>query len=136
MINQDRVQQMSRLAMMEADDGKKRMKVCSYKKVDYIILQLIKGFIMGTICFLALLVLWIGYKWDDLNGYFADAQFQHFFIAVIFRFIIFMIIYLFVCGLIAWKKYKDCKKEQQVYVKYLNSLNQSYDAERSEDENE
>ncbi|MCD8151109.1 MAG: hypothetical protein LUE92_16465, partial [Clostridiales bacterium] len=61
MISQDRVRQMSRLAMMESDVGQNTVKVYSYRRIDYVIVQILKGFFMGTICFVAIMVLWLGY---------------------------------------------------------------------------
>ena len=58
MIDQNRVRQMSRLAMMEPEIKKDVMGICSRRKADYVVLQILKGFFAGTVCYAALLLLW------------------------------------------------------------------------------
>lgn len=136
MINQDRVRQMSRLAMLESDIGKNAIKVCSYRKADYVIMQIIKGFIAGTICFAALFLLWICFRWDDLNLFFSDAQFEDFFVQVLKGYGVFLAAYLVICGFVAVKIYNKCRKQKSLYLKYLNGLNKSYISENDAEEDE
>ena len=56
MINQDRVREMTRMAMLENGPGERELKISTYRRSDYVILQMVKGFVLGTICFLAVLV--------------------------------------------------------------------------------
>ncbi len=126
MINQDKVRQMSRLAMLESDMGKEGAKICSYKCVDFVLMQILKGFFAGTICFAALAVLGLGFIWDDLNLIFADAQFEAFFISVLKTYAIFLIIYLVICVIVAVFRYKKGKKRASIYLSYLKDLEGSY----------
>lgn len=138
MINQDRVRQMSRLAMLESDIGKNAIKVCSYRKADYVIMQIVKGFVAGTVCFAALFLLWLCFRWDDLNIFFVDAQFEDFFVQVLKGYSIFLAVYLVICGIAAVKRYNKCRRQKNLYLKYLNRLNKSYlsetDAEEDDEE--
>lgn len=136
MINQDRVRQMSRLAMLESDIGKNAIRVCSYRKADYVIMQIVKGFFAGTVCFAALGLLWLCFLWDDLNTYFAAAQFEEFLWQVLKGYGIFMAVYLVICGLVAVNRYNRCRKKKNLYLKYLNGLNKSYISETDADEDE
>ncbi len=126
MISQDRVRQMSRLAMMESDVGQNEVKVYSYRRIDYVIVQILKGFFMGTICFATIMVLWLGYIWDDLNTFFADAQYMAFLLKVLKGYGIFMAVYLIICAAAAVVRFNRCKKQRHLYLRYLKRLRKYY----------
>lgn len=126
MINQDRVRQMSRLAMLEADLEKEEGRVSSYHKADYVIVQIVRGFIAGTVCFAALCLLWLCVQWDALNEVFYEARFDSYLFDLLKIYGIFMIVYLVICMLVALHRYKICKKKKKQYLKYLHALNKSY----------
>ncbi len=134
MINQNRVRQMSHLAMMESDMGKNIVAVCSYRKVDYVIVQILKGFFMGTVCYAALLLLWLCFLWDDLNEFFADAHYEEFAGKALLGYAAFMVFYLVICGVVASARYKKYRKRKYLYLKYLKRLDRSYVSEEKEDE--
>ncbi|MCD8323980.1 MAG: hypothetical protein LUC32_03365 [Clostridiales bacterium] len=137
MISQDRVRQMSRLAMMESDIGKNAIRVYSYRRVDYVIVQVLKGIIWGTVCFAAVMVLWLGYIWDDLNLFFADAQYMPFLVNVLKGYGIFMACYLVICALVAVVRFNRCRKQRTLYLRYLKRLRKSYaSAPDADDEDE
>ncbi|MCC8082341.1 MAG: hypothetical protein LIO80_10125 [Lachnospiraceae bacterium] len=130
MIDQYRVRQMSRLAMMESQVGKNVIKVCSYRRSDYVIMQVIKGFFLGTVCFAAAMVLVFCFLWDDLNAFFADAQYMDFLRKVLIGYAVFMAIYLVICALVAVRRYHKYGKIRRLYLKYLKSLGRSYASEK------
>ncbi|MCD8230426.1 MAG: hypothetical protein LUD14_01140 [Clostridiales bacterium] len=132
MINQDRVRQMSRLAMMESDVGKNTIRVYSYRRIDYVIVQIVKGFFMGTVCFAAFMVLWLCYIWDDLNVYFADAQYMAFLVKVLTWYGRFMAVYLIICAIVAVVHFNRCRKKRTLYLRYLKRLRKSYASEKDE----
>ena len=134
MIEQNRVRQMARMAMMESEIGENVIQVCSYQRIDYVIMQILKGFVLGTVCFVALLLLWLAYLWDDLNAYFANADFSGFFEAVFLRYIVFMAVYLVICGIVAAVRYKKCWKQRTLYLKYLKRIQCSYASDKDEEE--
>lgn len=136
MIDQDRVHQMSRRAMLEADIGKDAVKVCLYRKKKYVAVQIIKGFIAGTVCFAALVLLWLCFRYGDLNILFADGQWEHFYVQALKAYAPFLAAYLVICGFIAVRKYKKYGKEKKLYLNYLNGLNKSNISETDADEDE
>ncbi len=137
MIDQYRTRQMSRMAMLESEVGKDVIRICSYRRADYIIIQIIKGFFLGTVCFAAILVLVFCFLWDDLNAFFADAQYMEFFRRILIGYIIFMAAYLVLCALAALRRYNRYGETRCRYLGYLKSLDRSYHVgrcEHSEDE--
>ena len=132
MINQDRVREMTRLAMLEKGPGERELKISTYRRSDYVILQMVKGFILGTICFLAVLILWICSKWDDFNHYFAEMNYRVLIKEMIVIYLIFMACYLVICALAAIHRHKQCRDRRDLYLHYLHRLNKSYVAEEKE----
>lgn len=132
MIDQYRVRQMSRLAMIESQTGKNIKKVCSYRKSDYVIMQVIQGFFIGTVCFAAVLVLVFCFLWDDLNVFFADAQYMDFLEKILIGYGVFMAVYLVICAFAALRRYRKYAKIRRLYLKYLKSLGKSYASENKE----
>lgn len=126
MIDQERVREMSKLSMLESGIGEKELKISTYRKGDYVVLQIVKGFFAGTLCFAALFLLWFFSKWDTLNQYFVDADFEGFIGAVLIRYGIFIAAYLVLCGIVAVNKYRKCRKRKEQYLRYLHRLNRSY----------
>lgn len=136
MIDQERVREMTHMAILETGKGEKELHISSYRKGDYISLQLIRGFIAGTICFAAFVLIWIMWRWDTLNQYFADADFEGFFIKVLIRYFIFLGAYLVLTGGVAAHRYKNCKERERKYLKYLNRLGKSYSLDTENEEKE
>ena len=115
MINQDRVREMNKMAILESGVGEKELKISTYRRADFVILQLVKGFVAGTVCFAAIVMLWLCSKWDDLNQYFANVDY--------------MPGYLVLCALVAVYQHKKCRERRDQYLRYLHRLNKSYLAE-------
>ena len=129
MINQDRVREMNKMAMLESGAGEKELKISTYRRTDFVILQRVKGFVAGTICFLIIVMLWLCSKWDDLNQYFASADYRQLLWHAAIFYIVFMAGYMVVCALVAVYQHKKCRERRDQYLRYLHRLNKSYLAE-------
>ena len=79
-------------------------------------------------------LLWFFQKWDSLNQYFADADFEGFIVKVLIRYGVFTIAYLALSAIVALNRHRKCKKRKEQYLKYLNRLNKSYLADDEEEE--
>ncbi|WP_294785225.1 hypothetical protein [uncultured Eubacterium sp.] len=136
MINQERVREMTRMAMLENGSGERELKISTYRRVDYVILQMVKGFVLGTICFLGVLMLWVCSKWDDFNQYFANVNYGVLIKEIIVIYLIFLACYLVICALVAVHRHKQCRDRRDLYLHYLHRLNKSYAAEEKENTQE
>lgn len=130
MINQDRVRAMTRMSILESGIGKKELKISTFRKFDYVLLQMLKGFFAGTICFAAFFVLWILWKWDTLNYYFSNADFEGFAIKVLIRYAIFLAAYLVLSAVTAARKYNISRQRREKYMRHLHHLDSCYRQER------
>ncbi len=126
MLDSRKIRDMTKLAICESGESREVIRICSYKRVDYCVLQAVKGCVAGTVCFAAAFGLWVLYIWDDVNTYFYDAQYMDFFKKVLGWYSIFMFVYLVVCVLVALHKHKKCRTSREKYLKYLQRIHRYY----------
>lgn len=131
MINQDRVREMTRMAMLESGIGERELKISTYRRIDYVILQTVQGFLFGTVCFGAVCLLWIGSKWDILNQYFANTDYQWLLHRVLLIYLIFLGGYLVLCAVTAVFRHKKCRERRDQYLRHLHRLNKYYQKEEN-----
>lgn len=120
---------MTRLSILESGSGEKELKISTYRRSDYVILQMVKGFFFGTICFCAVLGLWLCSKWDTFNQYFANVHYGILVKQLLIVYAIFMAIYLTICALVAIHRHRVCRERRNLYLHFLHRLNKSYLAE-------
>ena len=106
MINQDRVREMTRLSILESGVGERELKISTYRRSDYVIFEMVKGFFFGTICFCTVLLLWGCSRWDIFNQWLSDIHY----------------------GTLL-KRHKVCRERRNLYLHFLHRLNKSYLAE-------
>lgn len=134
MINQERVREMSRMAMLENGIGEKELKISSYRRIDYVILEAVKGFVAGTVCFAALFLIWFLTKWDSLNQYFASADYAGFLTRAVKGYLYFMVFYLAVCVAVAIFRHWKCTKRKKLYLQHLNCAGRTFRSGGASDE--
>ena len=66
MVNEQRLHSMIKIAKFDANDGKRCKPMIQYARKDYVALQLLKSFVVGTIAFFMMLGLWVLYSMDAL----------------------------------------------------------------------
>lgn len=66
MVNEDRLQQMIKMAVFDKEDGKECRPMEQYARNDYVALKFIGSFVTGTIAFGLLFVMWALYETDEL----------------------------------------------------------------------
>ena len=62
MVNEQRLHSMIKIAKFDANDGKRCKPMIQYARKDYVALQLLKSFVVGTIAFFMMLGLWVLYS--------------------------------------------------------------------------
>ena len=66
MVNEERLHYMIKMAEFDTNDRKASRPMMQYARRDYVSLQLLKSFIVGTIAFGVLFALWALYSMDSL----------------------------------------------------------------------
>ncbi len=130
MIDQRKVATMTKLAIMENREGKEMIRLCSHRKVDYVLTEVFKGFIAGTVTYALGLVLWFCYLWEDLNDFVASLDVGGLLWNIGLRYIIFMALYILVCVIIAYRRHTKRMGQRYVYLSYLKDLRNIYHLDR------
>ncbi len=117
---------MTKLAVMEKREGREMMKVISYKKVDYVLTEIFKGALAGTVAYLLILVLWFFYMWDGLNDFIVGLDVVQLIEDIVFRYIIFMAAYLVIVAIVAFRRHSKRMNQRYEYLSNLKVLRYSY----------
>ena len=94
MVNEQRLHSMIKIAKFDANDGKRCKPMIQYARKDYVALQLLKSFVVGTIAFFMMLGLWVLYSMDALMEQINKMDFVKAATTLGLLYGIFMVIYL------------------------------------------
>lgn len=126
MLNEEKIKQMTELALLKKRKGEQMFEMDNYFKEDYVGKQMLRSFFVYTFCFVLIIVLAVLYNLEDLMssvnpiGLFS---------------IVYVIIYI--CGLIAFelityrffsKKYEEAQRNLKVYNDRLNYFGKKFDS--------
>lgn len=133
MINQEKVRDMTKMAAYENGDGEKDIQISSFRKQDYVALQIIKSFVLGTIAYGILVLFWVAKAdaflgaIDSLDMIFAAGR------LVLLFYVVFLGGYLTFTFFWARKKYDASRERSKGYFRRLRRVSKSY---RTENEKE
>ncbi len=127
MIDEKKVATMTKLAIMENREGADMVKTISYRKIDFVLTEIFRGAIAGTVCFLIGLVLWFFYLWDDLNDFIVGLDIMQLIGNIVLRYIIFMAAYLVICAIVAFRRHTRRMEQRYEYLSYLKELQYCYE---------
>ena len=127
---------MTRLSILESGVGERELKISTYRRSDYVIFEMVKGFFFGTICFCTVLLLWGCSRWDIFNQWLSDIHYGTLLKQLLIFYGIFMAVYLVICVAVAIHRHKVCRERRNLYLHFLHRLNKSYLAEEKAGEEE
>ncbi len=130
MVDPEKVGQMTKLALMEKKQGEEMMKRISYRKIDYVLTGVFRGFVAGTVCYLLGLILWFCYIWEDLNAFVEGLDMIALIRRIIIYYIIVIAIYMVICVVIALRRYAKGMAFRYEYLNALKDLKHTYDSDR------
>ena len=111
MGNEQRLHSMIKIAKFDANDGKRCKPMIQYARKDYVALQLLKSFVVGTIAFFMMLGLWVLYSMDALMEQINKMDFVKAATTLGLLYGIFMVIYLLATYIIFNMKYTYGRKK-------------------------
>ncbi len=129
MIDQERVAIMTKLAITEQREGRELMRLCSYKRLDYILTEVFRAFVAGTVCYVLAMVLWFCYLWDNLNAFTAGLDYLQFFRSIGVYYLVALFIYMGLCALVAYFRHRQSAARRKRYLNLLRRLRVFYNAE-------
>lgn len=138
MLNQEKVKDMTRMAIYEKGQGAEELYVTSYRRGDFVALQLIKSFVLGTIAAFIILAFYFLLNTDVIDKLNTLESVKSLVIGVGGFYIIFLAAYLVLTFFWARKRYKVSVEHAESYTSQLNRVMRSYQTpeELAEEEEE
>ena len=115
MVNEQRLHSMIKIAKFDANDGKSCKPMIQYARKDYVALQLLKSFVIGTIAFFIMLGLWVLYSMETLMKQINNMDLIQSAITLGILYGVFMVIYLLATYIIFNVKYTYGRKKVKKY---------------------
>ena len=126
MVNEQRLHSMIKIAKFDANDGKSCKPMIQYARKDYVALQLLKSFVIGTIAFFIMLGLWVLYSMETLMKQINNIDLIQSAITLGILYRVFMVIYLLATYIIFNVKYTYGRKKVKKYYAGLKKINAMY----------
>lgn len=126
MVNEQRLHSMIKIAKFDANDGKSCKPMIQYARKDYVALQLLKSFVIGTIAFFIMLGLWVIYSMETLMKQINNMDLIQSAITLGILYGVFMVIYLLATYIIFNVKYTYGRKKVKKYYAGLKKINAMY----------
>lgn len=126
MVNEQRLHSMIKIAKFDANDGKSCKPMIQYARKDYVALQLLKSFVIGTIAFFIMLGLWVLYSMETLMKQINNMDLIQSAITLGILYGVFMVIYLLATYIIFNVKYTYGRKKVKEYYAGLKKINAMY----------
>ena len=130
MINQERLHYMIKLAKFDSNDGKRCKPMTQFARADYVALQLLKSFVMGTICYGLMVLLWALYTMETLLEMLNPQNLKVMVITLIGLYLAFIIVYMVATYFVYEVKYTDGRRKVKKYFNSLKKVNQIYEREK------
>ena len=129
MLNEERIKLMTKMAVYEANEGKKNVAIGNYFRGDYIGLQVIKSIISATIAFLIVFGLFVFYDFEVFMSDIYKMDLLGFGKNVIIAYLIFVAVYALISYMIYTYRYTKARKSLKMYYNNLKKLAYLYDKE-------
>lgn len=126
MVNEQRLHSMIKIAKFDANDGKSCKPMIQYARKDYVALQLLKSFVIGTIAFFIMLGLWVLYSMETLMKQINNMDLIQSAITLGILYGVFMVIYILATYIIFNVKYTYGRKKVKKYYAGLKKINAMY----------
>ena len=125
MLNEEKIRQMTELALLKKRKGEQMFEIDNYFKEDYVGKQMLKSFFVYTFCFVLIIVLAVLYNLEDLVISVNTVGLYS---------VLYIVIYIL--GLIAFemityrffsKKYDEAQRSLKMYNDRLNYFEKKFD---------
>lgn len=131
MLNQDRVEEMIRLAILDENDGKKCRPMILYFRKDYIAKELLKSFVTGTLAFLLLAGIWMVCQAQQIVDSLNSMDLQKVLTEAAVSYVTFMAVYSGITYVIYYRRYSAGRQKLKKYYMHLKRVNRLYHQEEN-----
>lgn len=129
MVNEDRLQQMIKMAVFDKEDGKECRPMEQYERNDYVALKFLESFVTGTIAFGLLFVMWALYEMDELLNTLNTMDLVGFLVPLVIKYVVFLFFYLMITYIVYQKRYTNGRRKVKKYYNSVKKLNRLYERE-------
>ena len=131
MINEEKVIMMTKLASYEEKDGKKTRKMNQYYLGDYVVIEILKSIVAGTVCFLIVFGFYFFMHFDEFMADIYKIDLISYARNILTYYGITMAVYLVFTFFYAVIKYFVSRGSLNRYYKNLKKLNAYYKEHRN-----
>jgi hypothetical protein len=129
-INEQRVAMMTKMAAYENGEGKKNIKISRYFRSDYILVQIFKSIVFGTIAFAICFALYFVRGMEEFVKNLYNIDLIAYAMDILVAYLVFLVSYLLITYLISAVRYARAKKSLKHYFVDLKKLGTSYESDR------
>ena len=129
MIKEEKVREQFYLAMDDRKNKKSIRDTGNYFKSDYIGRQSLISFVTGTLAYVLLVALWVLNNAGKLTANINSLDYVGLAVTAVMYYIAFMIVYLFLSGVVYVTRYRDDNEILKRYTGHLKKLNRLYSRE-------
>ena len=126
MLNEDRINLMTRMASYEENEGKRSMAIGKYFRSDYLSLQTIKSIISATLTFAIVLGILVFYNFEAVMKEVYQVDLLAAGKQLLLAYVIFTGIYTVISYLVYSYRYSRAKKSLKNYYTHLQELSEAY----------
>ena len=132
MINDERVYQMTQIALYEKQDGAADERIWSYYRTDYLSMQMMVSFFCGSICFALIFGVYAIYHFDELLLKVYGEDVVALITQIVLYYLIFIVAFLLLTFIIYFFRYRSALANQRLLYKAYGKLMESYEAEEGQ----
>lgn len=129
MIDEERVRQMTKMAIYEEGEGKRYVPMTQYFRHDYVGKELVKSLIAGTLAFVLLVVVYLSFEMDHIMDNINQIDLVGFGTEMLVKYGIFMLFYLIVTYVVYSVRYSVGRKHVKQFFAHLKKVNKIYEQE-------
>lgn len=126
MINQEKVCDMTKMAAYEDGKGEKELNISTFRRKDFVALEMVKSFFLGTISYVILLLIYILVKPEFISKLNTFAAMKEYGIRIGIVYIIFLGAYLVLTFFWARARHKFAVVDTASYRRKLKRVSKTY----------
>lgn len=126
MLNQERVCEMTRMAIFDQNEGRECKPMIQYFRKDYISKEMLKSFITGTLAFALVLGMFVMYDVESLMNQLNTMDIRQVAINGILCYVVFMAVYFLITYMVYYFRYSNGRRKVKKYYAHLKKVNKLY----------
>ena len=130
MLNEDRIELMTKMAAYEKRQGRKDLSVNTFFRGDYISFQVLKSALYATIGFMIVVAMYILYDLEKFLTDFYKIDITEFVKSLGMKYAAVLVIYLLISYFVYAFRFGRAKKHMKKYIADLKELEAMYERER------